>query len=123
MFMTNHNRYTPHRFLMIIATLILTAVPRLLVNHNHPQFRRSTREQKVVRSLPALLRKFNISMTAIIIIAIMAMSMIATMVIITIDLPLTGAHPIVHPWLRMYNPMVIRDHDLFHASHPSALPG
>lgn len=122
MFMISHNRYTPHRSLMIIATLILTAVPHLLVNHNHPQSRRSTREQRVIRTLPAPLRKSSISVTTIITITIIAMAMTTTMVIITIDLPLTGVQLTVHPWLRMYTPMVIRDHDLFHASHPSALP-
>ncbi len=65
MFMINHSRYTRHRSLMITATLIPTAVPLLHVNRSHPQFRKSTRVQIVVRTLPAPLRK-SLSVTAII---------------------------------------------------------
>jgi hypothetical protein len=120
-FMIKQSSYTPHRSLMITATLIPTAVPLLLVNHKHPRFRRSTREQRVIRPLPAPLRTSNIPVTAII-------TMFAVMVIITIAtgsehrLLLLGVEPTVHPLPRMYTPMVIRDNDLFHASHPSALP-
>jgi hypothetical protein len=125
MFMINQSRYILRRSLMIIATLIPTAVSLLLVNHNHPRFRRNMREQIAIRTLHAPLW-MTISMAAIITTAIMAMTMTATMVTITIDsdhhLLSIGVQLAVHPWLRMYTLMVIRDRDLSHASHPSALP-
>jgi hypothetical protein len=125
MLMINHSHYTPRRSLMIIATLTPTAVSLLLVNHNHPRFRRNMRERIVIRTLHAPLRT-SILVTAIVITSIMAMSMTTTMVIITIGwdhhlLPI-GVELAVHPRLRMYTLMVIRDRDLSNASHPSALP-
>jgi hypothetical protein len=100
MLMINHSRYTPRRSLMIIATLIPTAVSLLLANHNHPRFRRNTREQIVIRTLRAPLR-MSISVTAITTITIMAMTTTATMVTITIGsdhhlLPI-GVQLTVHP--------------------------
>jgi hypothetical protein len=83
MFMNNHSRHTPRHFLMIIATLTPTAVPLLLVNHNHPRFRRNMREQIVIRTLRVPLW-MSILVTAITTTATMPMTMTATMVIITI---------------------------------------
>lgn len=127
MSMINQSSYTPRRSLMITATLIPTAVPLLLVNHKHPRFRRNTRERRVIHPLLAPLRTFNIPVTAMITIAVMAMTMSAAMVIITIATGSghylhLGVQLTVHPLPRMYTPMVIQDNDLFHASHPSALP-
>jgi hypothetical protein len=65
MFMINDRRYTRHRSLMITATLIPTAVPLVHVNRSHPQFRKSTRAQIVIRNLPGPLRK-SLSVTTII---------------------------------------------------------
>ena len=93
-FMINHSRHTPRRSLIIIATLTPTVVPLLLVNHNHPRFRRNMREPIVIRTLHAPLW-MSILVTAIITTAIMAMTMTATMVIITIGsdhhLPIGGS--------------------------------
>ena len=83
MFMTNRSRHTPRHSLMIIATPIPTAASLLLVNHNHPRFRRNMREQIAIRTLRAPLR-MSISVTAIITTAIMATTVTATMAIITI---------------------------------------
>ncbi|KAF8500908.1 hypothetical protein F5888DRAFT_1314279 [Russula emetica] len=100
MFMINHSRYTPRRSPMIIAIPIPTAVSLLLVNHNHPRFRKNMREQIVIRTLRAPL-KTSISATAIITTAIMTMTMTATMVIITIGLDhhllSIGVQLAVHP--------------------------
>ena len=101
MVMINHSRYTPRRSLMIIATLIPTAVSLLVVNHIHQRFRKNMREQIVIRTLHAPLR-ISISVTAIITTATMEMTMAtATMVIITIGpdhhlLPI-GVQLAVHP--------------------------
>ena len=127
MSMINQSSYTPHRSLMITVTLTPTAVPLLLVNHKHPQFRRSTRGQIVIHPLLVPPRTSSIRATAIIPITVMAMTMSVAMAIITIatgleHYPHLGVQCTVHPLPRMYTPMVIRDNDLFHASHPSALP-
>lgn len=111
MIMINHSRYTPHRFLMITVTPISTAVPLSLVKRNHPQFRRKARKQRVVRTLPTHLKTSNTSVTAIITITVVAMAVSVAMVIITIESVhhplLVGVRLAVHPWLRIYTPMVI----------------
>ena len=101
MFMTNRRTSSPRLSLTITATLILTAVPLLLVNHSRQRFRRNTRERTAIPTLPAPLMTSSIPMTAIITIIIMAKIMIATMVTITTILercpPPNGVHHLIHP--------------------------
>jgi hypothetical protein len=122
-FMTNHSPSSPHLSRMITATLIPTAVPRFPVNHTHRQFRRNTKERTVIRTLPDPLRTSNIPVITITL-TTMAMTTIVAVAITTTESgrylhPIGVRHP-ARPCLRMYTPMVIRDHDPFHASHPSA---
>ncbi|KAI9509203.1 hypothetical protein F5148DRAFT_1189304 [Russula earlei] len=117
MFMNSHSRSSPPLSHMITATLIPIAV--LLFSDSRQQFRRSMKGQRAIHNLPVPLWIFDI-MIGIISVTTMAMTIIATMVELGHYKTRIEVQSAVRPWPKMYTPMVIRDHDLFHASHPSA---